>query len=161
MRHAGCSRSRVLGWGIAASAAIVLGGTSGVAAENQPGVGPDLAERGQTTSTLPKQAVEDIASLLGNTGSGSGGGSVAAGPCELNPPCAGTPEGEACIVDEGVDTTNGGCNVSPEVFGAVACGETICGTCSTFCSSARGMKFSSPEPVKRRLRNCRIVWSTW
>lgn len=36
--------------------------------------------------------------------------------------CTGTAEGEPCGSD-----TNGGCNSVPPVFGAISCGETICG----------------------------------
>jgi hypothetical protein len=58
--------------------------------------------------------------------------SPAAGQCVND--CGGgtTPEGEACIVDGGSDTTNGGCNNSPPVFTSVTCGTVICGTASTF-----------------------------
>jgi len=57
------------------------------------------------------------------------------GPFTLNvsAPCidadysspAGDPEGEACSEDP--DTTNGGCNSTPEVFTSVACGQTYNG----------------------------------
>jgi hypothetical protein len=43
------------------------------------------------------------------------------------PPGA-TLEGEPVCADGYVDNTNGGCNSDPAVFGAIACGETICGT---------------------------------
>ncbi|MCP3902484.1 MAG: hypothetical protein GY715_02520 [Planctomycetes bacterium] len=50
-----------------------------------------------------------------------------AGDCFLDPPCTGTPEGEPC--DEvSPDTTNGGCLVTPSVFGTLEFGEVICGT---------------------------------
>ncbi|MHC5006755.1 MAG: hypothetical protein ACYTGF_05275 [Planctomycetota bacterium] len=41
-------------------------------------------------------------------------------------------EGEACAGDEYVDVINGGCNSVPPVFGAAQCGDTVCGTGSTF-----------------------------
>ena len=41
-------------------------------------------------------------------------------------------EGEACPGDEYVDVINGGCNSVPPVFGAAQCGDTVCGTGSTF-----------------------------
>ncbi len=44
-------------------------------------------------------------------------------PCELTCPDGATDEGEDCGAD-----TNGGCNATPNVFGSIACGETICGT---------------------------------
>ena len=37
-------------------------------------------------------------------------------------------EGEVDCSDGYVDATNGGCNSDPEVFGAIQCGETVCGT---------------------------------
>ena len=43
-------------------------------------------------------------------------------PCEVEIPAGAIAEGEPCG-----DDTNGGCNSSPEVFGTVACGETIHG----------------------------------
>ncbi|HLF55562.1 MAG TPA: hypothetical protein VI942_01825 [Thermoanaerobaculia bacterium] len=47
---------------------------------------------------------------------------------------SGTPENEPdCGVagDPPTDSTNGGCNSSPNVFGKAYCGETICGTVGT------------------------------
>ncbi|MBX3364416.1 MAG: hypothetical protein KF866_06590 [Phycisphaeraceae bacterium] len=59
--------------------------------------------------------------------------------CSTPPPCApcditpmGTPEGEPNCFDFYVDATNGGCNSTPNVFGAIACGETVTGTAGTF-----------------------------
>ncbi len=46
-------------------------------------------------------------------------------PCDVV--CVGTSEGEPDCGDP-IDTVNGGCNSSPPVFGAISCGETICGT---------------------------------
>jgi hypothetical protein len=53
-------------------------------------------------------------------------------PCEYECPEGATPEGEVCLTDEAVDNTNGGCNSSPNVFGSISCGETICGEFSTY-----------------------------
>ncbi|MHC5112994.1 MAG: hypothetical protein ACYTGP_01040, partial [Planctomycetota bacterium] len=49
-------------------------------------------------------------------------------PCFLDPPCSGEPEGEPC--DQiGDDTTNGGCNSTPNVFGTITLdGPKVCGT---------------------------------
>jgi len=44
-------------------------------------------------------------------------------PCFRLCPAGATPEGDACGGE-----TNGGCNFSPELFGSISCGETICGT---------------------------------
>jgi len=44
----------------------------------------------------------------------------------------GTAEGEPCIVDEGDDYTNGGCNSEPPVFGSITCGEKVCGEWNTY-----------------------------
>jgi hypothetical protein len=48
-------------------------------------------------------------------------GYTAAPGCEVV--CTGDPEGEDCGLD-----LNGGCNSDPPAFGAIACGQTICGT---------------------------------
>lgn len=46
--------------------------------------------------------------------------------------CSGTPEGEpGCGLDDdgtALDTVNGGCNSTPNVFGSISLGETVCGT---------------------------------
>ncbi|MBN2561905.1 MAG: PPC domain-containing protein [Phycisphaerae bacterium] len=47
-------------------------------------------------------------------------------PCIVVCPGGATIETETCGDDP--DTTNGGCNSSPNVFGTIACDETICGT---------------------------------
>ena len=44
-------------------------------------------------------------------------------PCVVPCPPGASDEGEPCG-----DDTNGGCNSTPAVFGAVACGETLCGS---------------------------------
>ncbi|MCP3905116.1 MAG: hypothetical protein GY715_15940, partial [Planctomycetes bacterium] len=47
--------------------------------------------------------------------------------CFLDPPCGGEPEGEPCD-DVNDDTTNGGCNSTPNVFGTISIGgPAICG----------------------------------
>ncbi len=53
-------------------------------------------------------------------------------PCVVTCPPGSTPEGEEDCFDEYVDVTNGGCNSTPYVFGAIANGETVCGTAGTF-----------------------------
>ncbi|MHC5115234.1 MAG: PPC domain-containing protein, partial [Planctomycetota bacterium] len=47
--------------------------------------------------------------------------------CFLDPPCDGSPEGEPCD-QVAEDTTNGGCNSTPNVFGEIEQGQVICGT---------------------------------
>lgn len=42
---------------------------------------------------------------------------------------------EPCLVDGSTDTTNGGCNSSPAVFGNVTAGSTVCATVSTYLTS--------------------------
>ncbi|MCC6286119.1 MAG: hypothetical protein IT439_12610 [Phycisphaerales bacterium] len=49
-------------------------------------------------------------------------------PCVVDPAPGATPEGEPDCFDLYVDATNGGCNSVPEVYGAIACGETVTGT---------------------------------
>lgn len=51
-------------------------------------------------------------------------------PC--NCPAGSIPENEPDCADEYVDVTNGGCNSTPNVFGTIACGQTICGTSGTY-----------------------------
>ena len=41
-------------------------------------------------------------------------------------------EGEPNVVDEYVDTYNGGCNSTPNVFGTITCGQTVCGTAGDY-----------------------------
>lgn len=53
-------------------------------------------------------------------------------PCNVVCPPGSTPEGEACIPNNGDDVTNGGCNMDVPVFGSVSCGETICGLTNTY-----------------------------
>jgi hypothetical protein len=53
-------------------------------------------------------------------------------PCVVECPPEGVDEGEVICYDEYVDATNGGCNSDPYVFGAIANGETICGTSGTY-----------------------------
>lgn len=48
-------------------------------------------------------------------------------PCDVTCPGGSTAENEPDC-GQPVDTVNGGCNATPEVFGPIACGETICGT---------------------------------
>lgn len=57
---------------------------------------------------------------------------VEAVPCVVTCPPGSTLEGEATIPDEGVDFTNGGCNSTPNIWGSVIPGETICGTANTY-----------------------------
>lgn len=52
--------------------------------------------------------------------------------CVLECPAGGIPEGEECPGDDYVDVFNGGCNSDPPVYSPINCGETICGTASTF-----------------------------
>jgi len=52
-------------------------------------------------------------------------------PCELcnvNCPPGGIAEGEPDCYDDYEDVTNGGCNSTPNVWGSIAPGDTICGT---------------------------------
>ncbi len=53
-------------------------------------------------------------------------------PCNVTCPPGSTPEGEACIANNGEDVTNGGCNDDPALFSSVSCGETICGLTNTY-----------------------------
>ena len=60
-------------------------------------------------------------------------GSSAWGQCSNDAGAGDTDEGEACLLDETDDTTNGGCNSSPAVFTDVAADG---GLPRTYCSSA-------------------------
>jgi hypothetical protein len=87
---------------------------------------------GWTGVTLP--VIYFPAYLINGTGAGIGFDlKITVVECPVCP-CAGTetPEGEPTCFDEYVDATNGGCNSSPNVFGTIACGETICGTSGTY-----------------------------
>lgn len=48
------------------------------------------------------------------------------------------PEGEAILVDGDDDTTNGGCNSDPSVFGSISIGDTVCGTVSLYSTDIDG-----------------------
>ncbi len=43
-------------------------------------------------------------------------------------------EGEPLCADGSVDSFNGGCNSTPNVFGTIDCGQSVCGTYGTFLS---------------------------
>jgi hypothetical protein len=53
-------------------------------------------------------------------------------PCELECPPDATLEDEPDCGEDYEDVTNGGCNSDPPVFGAIADGETVCGTMGTY-----------------------------
>jgi len=53
------------------------------------------------------------------------------GPCVVECPPEGIPEGEECY-DEYVDNFNGGCNSSPNVFSSYTFGDIVCGTSGTY-----------------------------
>jgi len=55
-------------------------------------------------------------------------------PCVVVCPPGSTPENEGVIPDDTFDVTNGGCNGTPELFGTVNCGETVCGTTGFYMS---------------------------
>jgi len=67
--------------------------------------------------TLPADCPAGQAEFLGI------GSTCAQCPCFVLCPPGSVDEGEPCGTD-----TNGGCNSTPPIFGAIACGETICGT---------------------------------
>jgi len=75
-------------------------------------------------------------------------------------PPGSTPEGEVCLTDNDVDTTNGGCNSDPNVFGSVSCGETICGEISTYLFGASNYRdtdwyqFSLSQQVQITVSGC-------
>lgn len=56
--------------------------------------------------------------------------------CQTVPQPGDTLENEPDCANGYIDATNGGCNSSPNVFGSVACGQTIAGRYGTFLSSA-------------------------
>jgi len=62
--------------------------------------------------------------------------SVPAPPCAIVCPGGAVPEGEICLVAP-PDNTNGGCNSTPAVYGAITPnGPMICGTASTYLNGA-------------------------
>jgi len=89
----------------------------------------------QTSFTLPVVATSTYLVRVAQFGLGRNGfGQMAINLCTANymPPDSGTAEGENCLVDEEADILNGGCNSTPNVFGAIGCGETILGTSSGY-----------------------------
>ncbi|MDY0415830.1 MAG: carboxypeptidase-like regulatory domain-containing protein, partial [Pseudomonas sp.] len=53
-------------------------------------------------------------------------------PCILEMPAGAIAEGEPCIEDQGVDVTNGGCNMAVPAFTPINCGDVIWGSASTY-----------------------------
>jgi len=53
-------------------------------------------------------------------------------PCDVVCPSGGIPEGEPTCYDNYVDSYNGGCNSTPNVFQTVNLGNVICGTSGTY-----------------------------
>ncbi|NCA86019.1 MAG: T9SS type A sorting domain-containing protein [Clostridia bacterium] len=52
--------------------------------------------------------------------------------CILEMPAGAIAEGEACIIDQGEDVTNGGCNMAVPAFTSINCGDVIWGSASTY-----------------------------
>jgi len=73
--------------------------------------------------SLEKPEILDPSAII-HRGAGEGDGLQVTVEC----PPGGTSEGEPVCHDGYVDNTNGGCNSSPNVFGSISSGETICGT---------------------------------
>lgn len=69
---------------------------------------------------------------------GTCSGSVACGPCELNPPPGQVLEGEPACEDEYIDMVNAGCSSNPPRFTDVFPARTVLGTTGTF---VRGGQF--------------------
>jgi hypothetical protein len=53
-------------------------------------------------------------------------------PCIVTCPPGSTIEGEGTIPDEGADNFNGGCNSTPNIWGSIVPGQTVCGTSNTY-----------------------------
>ncbi len=69
----------------------------------------------------------------GSTDCGTYGLAVSQLPaCDVSCAPTSTPEGEPICTNGYVDNYNGGCNSTPNVFQAIACGETVCGTSGTY-----------------------------
>ena len=60
--------------------------------------------------------------------------------CTVECPPEAIAEGEACLVDEDVDVTNGGCNSETPVFTPIQNGDVICGTASTYLVDGLGQR---------------------
>ena len=71
-------------------------------------------------------------SLLASAGVALGLASWTYGQCKNDCGVGDVEEGEPCLVDLDEDTTNGGCNSDPIVFGSASCVDIICGTASTY-----------------------------
>jgi hypothetical protein len=52
--------------------------------------------------------------------------------CPLVCPPGALDEGEPCLVDDDIDTINGGCDSIPPVFSNASCGDKVCGLISTY-----------------------------
>lgn len=63
-----------------------------------------------------------------------------AGSCPQTCPPGGVFEDEPQCSDEYVDEVNGGCNSSPPAFGALSCGDTVCGSSGTFLVGQENMR---------------------
>ncbi|MCH7848540.1 MAG: hypothetical protein IIB53_09280 [Planctomycetes bacterium] len=67
---------------------------------------------------------------------------LAGGQCNNDCGAGDVPEGEVCAGDHYVDTTNGGCNSDPDIFGDAFCDVIICGTSSNFDTTGDGQSNS-------------------
>ncbi|CAG0961674.1 hypothetical protein PHYC_00759 [Phycisphaerales bacterium] len=86
----------------------------------------------QQTMTRVVAVGEVVHITIGGYSGSTGDGTLTIGPpCigPFTPPSGATIEPEVCDPNQGPnDTVNGGCNVTPEIYGSLACGETVRGT---------------------------------
>ena len=79
--------------------------------------------------------------------------------CAIDAQPGDRPEGEPTCSNGYVDATNGGCNFNPNVFGSIACGETVFGTYGTFLTSG-GQNFRDTDWYKFTLPTAtQVTWT--
>jgi hypothetical protein len=80
-------------------------------------------------------------------------------PCDLTCPPGSRSEGEPDCGTGYVDTTNPGCNGTPETFGTIACGDTLCGTSGTYLTDTGGNARDTDWFRLVLTADCTITWT--
>lgn len=77
-------------------------------------------------------------------------------PCVVTCPPGAMLEGEPDCYDNYVDTTNGGCNSTPNVFENITCNTTVCGTSGTYIFS--GSQYRDTDWYQVQVSDGTLTW---